>query len=81
MNTDQQQKTADKRRSDAVRILARLRQGPATMLELAALVHSYRQRISDCRASGWLINCKRTPSGSVFSLVGHKDAGQLAMAI
>lgn len=81
MNTDQRHKTATSRASDAARVLARLRQGPATAPELAAVCFSYRQRTSDLRADGWLIECKRTAAGSVFRLAGHREAGQLTLRV
>lgn len=81
MNGEQRAKIADKRRTDAATILLRLKQGPATAPELAAIVFSYRQRISDCRASGWIIECKRTSTGSVFVLKGHREAGQQSLAL
>ncbi len=65
---------------DKERILARLKQGPATMPELMVVCPGgYRQRISDLRAEGYVIDCIRTKAGSVFTFKGHKHAGQLSM--
>lgn len=47
-----------RRESMAERILARLRRGPATSLELESIARmSYRQRVSDLRRKGWKIKC------------------------
>lgn len=61
-------------------ILARLKQGPATMPELMALSPGgYRQRISDLRKEGHVIECDRTTSGSVFRLVPRAPGEQLSL--
>lgn len=38
-----------------VAIIERLRRGPATNDELAAIARKYTSRVSDCRASGFVI--------------------------
>lgn len=69
-----------KRIVDKERILACLRRGPASMTDLMSISASgYRQRISDLRADGYLIDCVRTPRGSVFVFKGHREDGQLAL--
>jgi hypothetical protein len=61
-------------------ILRRLRQGPATMPELMALSPGgYRQRISDLRKEGHVIDCERTAAGSVFRLVPQAPGEQLSL--
>ena len=61
-------------------ILARLRQGPATMPELLALSPGgYRQRISDLRKEGHVIDCERVGRGSVFRLVPTAPGEQLSL--
>lgn len=51
-------------------ILDRLRKGPATNVELAALSLKYTSRISDLRAAGHTIKCKRLPEGlTTYTLV------------
>jgi hypothetical protein len=61
-------------------ILARLKQGPATMLELMALSPGgYRQRISDLRKDGHRIDCERIGHGSVFTLMPPTEAEQLSL--
>lgn len=61
-------------------ILARLKQGPATMPELLALSPGgYRQRISDLRDDGYRIDCERTKAGSVFRLVPNAPGEQLSL--
>lgn len=44
-------------KTDCLKILARLRQGPATTGELAQLALNYTGRISDLRKSGYRIEC------------------------
>jgi hypothetical protein len=44
-------------------ILARLRRGPATNVELAALSLKYTSRVSDMRAAGYSIKCTFGPGG------------------
>ena len=44
-------------------ILARLRSGPATNVELAELSLKYTSRISDLRAAGYVIECERMSGG------------------
>lgn len=52
-------------------ILSRLRQGPATNVELAAISLNYRARISDLRAYGFRIVCTRGVGGlNVYRLMG-----------
>jgi hypothetical protein len=52
-------------------ILARLRRGPATSGELAALSLKYTGRISDLRAAGYTIDAKRLAGGgSRYTLTG-----------
>jgi hypothetical protein len=61
-------------------ILARLKQGPATMIELMALSPGgYRQRISDLRKDGYVIDCERTGRGSVFVLCEQCSGKQLSL--
>jgi hypothetical protein len=44
-------------------LLARLRLGPATNRELAAISLKYTSRVSDCRAAGYAIDCERLDGG------------------
>lgn len=44
-------------------ILARLQQGPATNVELSDLSLKYTSRISDLRAAGYRITCRRIRRG------------------
>lgn len=44
-------------------ILARLQQGPATNVELAAVALKYTSRLSDVRAAGHRIVCQRLQGG------------------
>lgn len=62
--------------SGATRILARLRQGPATAAELYALHCVVHSRISELRKQGHRIVCERTPGETgpeayVYRLVGE----------
>ena len=55
-------------------ILERLRAGPATNVELAAMSLKYTSRLSDLRAAGHVIECKRGPGRvNVYTL---KEANQ-----
>lgn len=47
------------------KILARLREGPATNAELAELSLKYTSRISDLRARSYVIECKRHGRGGI----------------
>ena len=52
-------------------ILSRLRQGPATNVELAAISLNYRARISDLRKYGTGVRCDRRVGGvNVYRLTG-----------
>lgn len=44
-------------------ILDRLRQGPATNVELAAISLKYTSRLSDLRAAGYAVSCHRGEGG------------------
>lgn len=44
-------------------IVERLKQGPATNMELAGLSLKYTSRLSDARAAGYTIVCKRLAGG------------------
>jgi hypothetical protein len=62
------------------RILARLKQGPASMPELQAISPGgYRQRTSDLRKEGHVIDCERTAAGSVFTLMPKAPGEQLSL--
>lgn len=53
------------------RILARLRSGPCTNVELAKLSLKYTSRVSDLRAAGFTIVAERKSRGlTVYSLKG-----------
>jgi hypothetical protein len=59
-----QQLTESGRRGRQVEeILARLRRGPATNDELARIARKYTSRVSDARALGHLIVCRRLAGG------------------
>lgn len=72
--------TAIKRQGDAAAILALLKTGPqTTAFPCSRWPGSYRQRLSDLRADGWRIECRRGPNGSVFTLLGRNEATQLEL--
>ena len=55
-----------------LKILARLREGPATNRELAEIALNYRARTSDLRNAGYTIDCERKPGGkSIYTLKGE----------
>jgi len=54
-----------RRASQKQKILARLRQGPATNSELVAMSLNYRARISDLRADGYDIICVQPTDNGV----------------
>ncbi len=82
MNTDQRHRIASDRENDAARVLARLRQGPATTTELYAVCRSFRQRLGDLRKA-YVITCVRRGSDlagdSIFTLKGPLMLGQLPL--
>ena len=51
-------------RGQNARILARLKEGPATVDELADIARKYTSRISDLRAAGYSIDCTFQPGGN-----------------
>lgn len=52
-----------------LQIIERLRRGPATNAELAAIGLKYTSRVSDCRRAGYRINCEKRDGGlTVYSL-------------
>lgn len=52
-----------------MRVLARLRSGPATNVELAKIALKYTSRVSALRKAGYVIQCKRHPRGlSIYTL-------------
>ena len=57
-------------------ILERLRQGPATNAELAAMSLKYTSRVSDLRDHGYVIVCGRGTGGlNTYRLVREADHG------
>lgn len=60
------------------KILARLRQGPATNRDLSDVCFSYRQRVSDLRKRGFTVICdddKENPGRTLYTLVeGEQSA-------
>ena len=62
-----------RRRGQIAAILERLRRGPATNTELAALSLKYTGRISDLRAQGFDIECRRQQDegATVYVLTGE----------
>lgn len=58
-------------------ILARLKQGPATNVELAAMALKYGGRISDLRAAGYRIECERGEGGiNTYRLIDAQGGAQ-----
>jgi len=55
------------------KILERLRQGPATNVELAQLALKYSSRVSDLRKAGFSVSCERVGRNGLtrYSLVGE----------
>ncbi len=50
-------------RGQSEQILRRLREGPATNRELAAIAMKYTSRLSDIRAAGYVVECQRLTGG------------------
>ena len=61
---------ASRLRGQNARVLARLRRGPASNAELAAISLKYTSRISDLRKAGFRILCKRGDGLNVYVLEG-----------
>jgi len=62
------------------RLLVRLKQGPATALDLIQVAGvNYRARVTEARQAGWRIDCERTPTGNVYHLRGRVEPGQLPL--
>lgn len=54
-------------------VLARLQRGAATNMDLADICPGYRQRVSDLRKAGYVIECRKRHGGlSVYSLKGKQ---------
>jgi hypothetical protein len=52
-----------------LKIIERLRQGPATNRELSLISLKYTGRVSDCRRAGYKIVCEKRDGGlTVYSL-------------
>lgn len=68
---------ADKRRlsGQSARILARLREGPATNAELAGLALKYTSRLSDIRSFGCEIGVERKAGGTFVYTLVHVPEG------
>lgn len=47
-------------------ILARLRCGPATNVELAGIALKYTSRVSDLRKAGYRVECERGAGGATW---------------
>ena len=61
--------------SQCDRMLARLKTGPATNIELAGISLKYTSRLSDLRHLGHAITCEKRPNGiSVYRLVPRRGA-------
>lgn len=54
-------------------ILAMLRKGPATSHQLAMVALKYTSRISDLRAAGYDVRCRRAGNQSIYTLAGEPD--------
>lgn len=53
-------------------ILARLQTGPATNRELNQIAFSYRQRISELRQAGYVIDCAKGEAGLATYTLGQE---------
>jgi hypothetical protein len=74
----------DKPRLDSQcdRILARLKTGPATNVELAGISLKYTSRLSDLRRLGHAITCEKRANGvSVYRLVPRRETPTTQMEI
>lgn len=61
-------KRTGRRKGQAAAILARLREGPATNVDLAGLALNYRARISDLRDAGYVIRVTVKVAGTSLNM-------------
>lgn len=63
-------------------VLATLKSGPRTNRQLNAICFSYRQRVSELRDAGYVIDCERGEDGlAVYMYRGLANPGQLELAV
>ena len=64
-------------------ILERLKSGPATNAELAAISLNYTARVSDLRVAGWdvpVVSQDRRSGVTIYALRGRIDPGQMPLS-
>lgn len=63
-------------------VLATLKAGPKTNRQLNAICFSYRQRVSELRDAGYVIDCERGDDGiATYFYRGITTPGQLSLGV